>query len=94
MQIKVPESLRPVWDLVVHIVIGAIMLGGILVVELLLAGFIKLIGMAPFAPTWFPAASEVTERGLFAFDVLIGFLFLLTELIKFGKSSWREVRDG
>jgi len=85
---------KPLAAMFFHIGVGAILLAGLLVIELLLAGFIHLLALAPWAPAWLNDASEIVEQALFMFDLVVCALFLGAELIKLCKSFWKEIRNG
>ena len=55
---KLPAAIKPVWDLLVHLTIGATVFGGVPLLALLFAGLIRLIGLVPFAPWWLVTAAE------------------------------------
>lgn len=89
-----PEAVKPVLNLVAHIVIGASLFAAIVLIEVLLAGVLRLVAAIPFAPQWLDRIIDVVERALFGFDLLVAGLFLLAEAIKFARGLWRELRRG
>jgi hypothetical protein len=94
MKLALPDALKPVWTLVVHIVMGTLAFAAVLVVAVILAGFIRLVAMVPFAPEWLPDAAELVEKGLFYVDLFVSGLFLIAEVAKFIKGLWEEIRHG
>lgn len=94
MKVELPDAVRPVWNLLVHISIGAILLAAMLAIEVLLAGFVRLLGMIPFAPGWLKEAAEPMEQGLFLLDLFVVGLFLTAEVVKLLKGFWKEIRHG
>ena len=90
---ELPAAVKPVWQLVVHLAIGAAAFASVLVIAVLLAGFIHLLALVPFAPEWLTRAAEFVEQALFVLDLLTAGLFLAAEVVKFTKRIWSEVRN-
>ena len=88
-----PAAVKPVWVLVVHLAIGAAAFASVLVIAVLLAGFIHLLALIPFAPDWLTRAAEFVDQALFVLDLFTAGLFLAAEVVKFAKRLWSEVRD-
>ena len=94
MAIKLPEAVKPVLNLVFHVIIGASLFAAIVLVEVMLAGVLKALALIPFAPHWLDRITDVVERALFAFDLCVAGLFLIAEAIKFVRGLWNGVRLG
>ncbi|MEG3176177.1 hypothetical protein U1872_08055 [Sphingomonas sp. RB3P16] len=77
-----PESVKPIVDFAVHVVVGAVVVATIMVVAACLAGVVHVIRYFGFQPTWFTEPAELAEKSLFFLDLFLGGLFLAVEALK------------
>lgn len=90
MAVKLPATLRPVADFVIHVVVGTFLFSVVLVAAPAIALVVHLIGAFGFKPEWFVSAAEGGEKTIFYLDLFLFGLFLLSETIRFIRSIWRE----
>jgi hypothetical protein len=94
MEFELPEAAKPFADFIIHVLIGATAFVIIMVIEVALAGCVKVIALLPIAPHWLVNAAEIGEQALFAFDALLFALFLIAEAIKLVRGFWKENQHG
>ncbi len=92
MRLNVPADLKPLFDFVGHVVVGAIGFAVIMAVAVVLGFLVKAFEALGFAPPWSIAVAEWFEIGLFALDLALFSLFLLVEAIKLTRKLLREIR--
>lgn len=90
MVIKLPDGLKPVWDNVLQVVIGAFLFSTVLVAVAAIGGLVRLIEYLGFSPHWFIETAEWGEKILFWLDLFVFVLFLLSETLKFIRSLYLE----
>lgn len=92
MSITIPQGVKPLVDFCTQVVIGAIAFVVVLFVAYLLSLFMKLI--AGIGPEWLAVAGEWIEKIVFGLDIACFAMFFVTEVIKFFKAQWAEIRKG
>ena len=90
MALELRESLRPVFDFVVQVIVGAALFTVILLVALVLAGIVHLLSLVGFSPEWLIKGAHWLEFGIFWFDAFCFALFLGSEAAKLVRGLWRE----
>ncbi len=90
MRFDLPESLRPVVDFVIQVVVGAALFTLIMLVALALAGIVHLLSLVGFSPRWLLNGAQWLEFGIFCFDVFCFALFFASEAAKLARGLWRE----
>lgn len=92
MAISIPQGVKPLVDFCTQVVIGAIAFVVVLLVAYLLSLFMKFI--AGIGPEWLAMAGEWIEKIVFGLDIACFAMFFATEVIKFSKAQWAEIRKG
>ena len=93
MSLTLPEAVRPVWDFVVHVAIGAIAFVAVLLIAVAIAGVVKGIEGLGFAPLWLMDAAHWVEWAIFWLDLFLFGLFFLAEALKLTRRLVKEMRD-
>ena len=84
------ESLRPVTDFIIQVVVGAMLFTFLLIVAVALAWIVHLLSLVGISPPWLINGAHWLEFGIFCFDVFCFSLFLVSEAAKLARGLWRE----
>ena len=86
--VEIPDDVKPVVDLCIQMVVGAVVFIIIGLVAFGLSLFVKWLESMG-APHWLVTSTHYLEMGVYGIDVLCFALFLVNELRKFfGKLDW------
>jgi hypothetical protein len=90
MAFTASEKIKPIWDFVVQVVVGAALFTVVFLVAFLIAVVVKWINSTGVAPYWLVRGAGYGEMGLFAVDLFCFALFLLNEILKLMRSmDWK-----
>ena len=90
MGFTLPQSAKPMIDFAVHVVVGAFGFLVILSVAVAISAFVKAIdGMVP---AWVQHSADFAEIALFALDLFLFALFVVSEAVKLVRGLWKEWR--
>ena len=88
MAFEIPKTLKPVFDFVIHIVVGSVGFLVLLGTTALISVIVKALD--GIVPHWIEATAEYAEMGLFWTDFFLFGLFSLSEAIRLIRGLWRE----
>jgi len=92
MTFSMPKKLAAVLALVIQVTVGSVLFALLYFVALALAWFLRHGGALFGAPDWLNSSANWVEWAIWGFDLVFYALFLLSELLSFGRSLIREWR--
>ena len=93
MAIKLSKSMKPVYDFVFQVLLGAALFTIILFVAVGLAFLVQTIEALKIAPEWLIDGLHWIEFGLFWVDAVCFGLFLVAEALMFARALWSRWSD-
>lgn len=90
MAVRAPKAVQPLIDFAVHVVVGAIAFAVVFLVAVALAAFIHFLEDIARAPGWLVTSAAWVEMALFALDIFVFSLFLISETVKLVRGLWLE----
>ena len=91
MAFAIPETLKPIIDFTIHVVVGSIGFTIVFLTAVAISLVVRTFdGMAPH---WVAVSSEYAEMALFGTDMVLFALFILSEAIRLIRGLWRELRS-
>lgn len=88
MGLEIPQSLKPMVDFAIHVVVGA--LAFLVVLAAAVAISLCVRAADGYVPPFITSGGELAEKALFGVDMVLFGLFVLNEMLKLIKSLWNE----
>ncbi len=90
MKLIIPHTVKALTDFAVQIVFGAVAFAVVFVAALFLSLLIRWGSAVTSAPAWLDTSASLVEMGVWAADIFVFALFILSEMIKSIRAFWQE----